>query len=256
VSLPSGPIAASVLFEAPPATPAPPDLISVAVSLYNYARFLPECLDSVAAQTHAPLELIVVDDVSTRDESVLVARNWLDAHAARFWRVLLLQHVRNQGLAQARNTAFARARGAAVFVLDADNIIYPRAIARLCEALEDHEAAAAYTQTEHFGDVPGIGPADLWDPAELARGNYIDAMALIRRDVWGAVGGYTHLEGGWEDFDFWCKLVEHGLHAVYVPEILCRYRVHGASMLRTEHRAQIEALRAQITLRHPWLHLT
>ena len=33
--------------------------VCVAVSLYNYARFLPECLDSVAAQTHAPLELIV-----------------------------------------------------------------------------------------------------------------------------------------------------------------------------------------------------
>jgi glycosyltransferase involved in cell wall biosynthesis len=248
-------IATSVLFDARQSAPVPDDLVTVAVSLYNYARFLPECLDSVAAQTHAALDLIVVDDRSTRDDSAPAARRWLEANAARFQRALLLQHERNQGLAQARNTAFAHARGAAVFVLDADNTIYPRAIARLTEALEDDEAAAAYTQIEQFGDTPGMGPADLWNPDDLARGNYIDAMALIRRDVWAAVGGYTHLEGGWEDFDFWCKLVDHGLHGVYVPEILCRYRVHGASMLRTEHRAQIEALRAQITVRHPWLKL-
>ena len=41
---------------------APSDLVSVCVSLFNYARFLPECLDSIRAQRHRPLELIVVDD--------------------------------------------------------------------------------------------------------------------------------------------------------------------------------------------------
>jgi glycosyltransferase involved in cell wall biosynthesis len=250
------PTAVTTLFEQHAAVAPVGPLVSVAVSLHNYARFLPECLDSVAAQTHPAIELIVVDDDSRGDESPMVARTWLAAQAERFARVLLLRHVRNQGLAQTRNTGFAHAQADSVFVLDADNVLYPRAIARLHEALHDSTFAAAYTQLEHFGDTSCLGSAGLWDADRLAGGNYIDAMALISRVAWQTVGGYTHLEGGWEDFDFWCKFVEHGLQAGYVPETLCRYRVHGASMLHTEHLPQIETLRVRMIQRHPWLRLT
>ena len=29
-----------------------------------------------------------------------------------------------------------------------------------------------------------------------------------RRSAWAAVGGYDHIQFGWEDYDFWCKLAE------------------------------------------------
>lgn len=247
------PVPAETLFTATDRRAAPADLVSVAVSLFNYARFLPECLDSVAAQRHAALELIVVDDASDRDGSAEVARGWLAAHAERFWRVLLLRHPANQGLAQARNTAFRHARGEHVFVLDADNALYPRAIARLHAVLRAEPFDAAYTQLELFGAEQGLGPADLWRREYFARRNYVDAMALVAHRAWREVGGYTHIEGGWEDYDFWCKFVEHGLVGAYVPEILCRYRVHADSMLRTETRDRKLDLRVRLTLRHPWL---
>jgi glycosyltransferase involved in cell wall biosynthesis len=231
------------------------DLVTIAVSLHNYARFLPACLDSVAAQRHAPLDLIVVDDASDQDDGLQVAQDWLTRHAERFCRVLLLRHARNQGLAQTRNTAFAQARGEFVFVLDADNMIYPRAIGRLHEVLSTEPFDAAYTQLEFFGTQQRIGYADLWRREYFARRNYVDAMALVNRRAWREVGGYTHVEGGWEDYDFWCKFIEHGLVAAYVPEILCRYRVHEASMLRTESLGSKLDLRVRLTLRHPWLEL-
>ena len=235
---------------------APPDeMVSVTVSLYDYARFLPACLDSVAAQRHQPLELIVVDDASSKDDSVAVARGWLEAHRDRFHRVALLRHRRNQGLAQARNTGFAAARAPCVFVLDADNALYPRAIARLYDTMRCQDVAAAYTQLEYFGAETGLGFADTWDATAFRTANYVDAMALVRKRAWRDVGGYTHLEGGWEDYDFWCKFVEHGLYAAFVPEILCRYRVHPDSMLRTEHLEQSERLVLQMMQRHPWLHI-
>ncbi len=229
--------------------------VCVAVSLYNYARFLPECLDSVAAQTHAPLELIVVDDASQRDDSQEVARAWLTANRERFSRVLLLGHKRNQGLAQARNTAFAAARAPHVFVLDADNSLYPRAIERLHRAISGHDFAAAYSQLEFFGARQCLGTADVWDRARFQHGNTIDAMALVSKHAWQRVGGYTHLDGGWEDFDFWCKFIDHGLTAAFVPQILCRYRVHPSSMLRTEHLDHSAQLAVLMVLRHPWLQL-
>ena len=233
----------------------PADLVTVAISLYNYAAFLPDCLDSVRAQRHAAIEVIVVDDTSREDDSVAVAAAWLKENAARFAGVTLLRHHRNQGLAQARNTAFAHARASHVFVMDADNMIYPRAIGRLREAIDTSGAAAAYTQMEIFGARRGTGLADIWHPDWLRHGNYIDAMALISREAWQDVGGYTHIEGGWEDYDLWCKFIEQGYVAAFVPEMLCRYRVHPASMLRTESARSYDSMFVEMTLRHPWMRL-
>jgi len=231
----------------------PDNLVTVAVSLHNYARYLVECLESVAAQRHPALDLIVVDDASDADDSLQVAQGWLAANADRFHRVLLLRHPRNQGLAQTRNTAFVQARTEFVFVLDADNVLYPRAIARLHAVLSTEPFDAAYTQLEFFGAQQRIGYADLWRRENFARRNYVDAMALVSSRAWGEVGGYTHIDGGWEDYDFWCKFIEQGLAAAYVPEILCRYRVHPHSMLRTETDAGKRDMRVRLTLRHPWL---
>jgi glycosyltransferase involved in cell wall biosynthesis len=233
----------------------PNDLVTVAVSLYNYAQFLPECLDSVLAQRHAAIELVVVDDASTNDNSVTIASEWMQKHAQRFSHVLLLRHRRNQGLAQARNTAFAHARASHVFVMDADNMIYPRAIGRLRQAIETSKAAAAYTQMELFGIKSAVGLADIWRPKWLRHANYIDAMALISRSAWRDVGGYTHIEGGWEDYDFWCKFIEQGYVAAFVPEMLCRYRVHRSSMLRTETARSYDAVFVEMIMRHPWMDL-
>ena len=234
--------------------PVTPDTLAVAVSLYNYARHVPQCLDSVLAQTHPSLELVLVDDASDRDDSLAVAEAWLAAHKNRFARALLVRHVRNEGLAAARNTAFTLARADRIFVLDADNVLYPAALAKLDRALRFSGRAAAYSQLELFGAASGLGLADVWHPRFFEIGNYVDAMALIARDTWTRVGGYTALHG-WEDYDFWCKCVEAGLGAVFVPEVLCRYRVHASSMLRTESQAAYPELHPAMTLRHPWLRL-
>ncbi len=233
------------------------DTVTVAASLYNCAEFLPETLDSIRAQRHTPLDLIVVDDASTEESSVEVAQGWFEAHADRFGRASLLRHLRNQGVAQAHNTAFEYARSELVFVIDQDNLIYPRAIGRLVEAIKDTGFGAAYTQLEVFGAEQRLGIADVLDKELLKTGNYIDGMALVSKRAWQAVGGYTHDAWGWEDFDFWCKFVEQGISAAYVPEILCRYRKHPKSMTMTltTTEAARKALVVQFTLRHPWLQL-
>ena len=230
--------------------------ISVIVSLYNYERFIVECLDSVWRQSYPFIELIVVDDCSQQDGSVLCAQTWLGKHASRFDRVALVQHKINRGLAATRNTGFEVVRTELVFVLDADNELYPRALCRLYEAVITSPAYAAYSQIELFGEQKGIGQADVWNRDRMRLGNYVDAMALISVQAWQEVGGYDHIDGGWEDFDFWCKMIEKGITAVFVAEVLCRYRVHKLSMLRTFTDVATSQLKIDMVLRHPWLELT
>ncbi|BAN23944.1 glycosyltransferase family 2 protein [Caballeronia insecticola] len=231
------------------------DGVTVAVSLYNYDEFIIECLESIAKQRHERLELIVVDDHSPDTTALELADEWLKENHTRFDRALLVRHVDNQGLAEARNTAFHYSRTDPVFVIDADNQIYPRAISRLFEFIEFREFDAAFTQLEFFGNERRLGYADFWDKERFRRGNYVDAMALISRRSWEQVGGYSHIEGGWEDFDFWCKFIDAGMKAAYVPEVLSRYRVHGTSMLRTDTAASTARLKVELTMRHPWLRL-
>ena len=238
-------------FRAGRSTAPPANLVSVCVTLFNYAEYLPACLASIAAQTHKNLELIIVEDKSDRDDSLAVALGWAKANVARFYRSTVLTLPRNQGPAIARNTAFEHALGKSVFVIDADNEIYPRCIARLHAALDDGAFDAAYTQLEYFGEDKRIGEADIWDPLMIAQDNYVDVMGLIKKSAWANVGGFSHIEEGWEDYDFWLKFIDAGLCAGYVPEILCRYRVHTKSRTRTEAHAAHERLRALMCYRHP-----
>lgn len=233
--------------------PSAPPAVTVIVTLYNYGRFIEECLDSVAAQTQQEIELVVVDDFS-KDDGLMRVLRWIETGGRKLagWRIVA--HLENMGLSYARNTAFELARAPRVFVLDADNMIYPRAIERCMQAMDAAGSAGAYTQLEIFGERAGIGLADYWDKERFKFGNYVDAMALIAKAAWEKVGGYSQLSAnGWEDYDLWCKFVDHGLECTFVPEMLCRYRVHGTSMLHTETNPNVGELILEMAIRHPWL---
>jgi glycosyltransferase involved in cell wall biosynthesis len=233
-----------------------PAKVSVIIPLYNYATTIVECLETVVTQDLEPLALVVVDDCST-DDGGREAIAFLERNNSRFSSARVVRHIRNQGLAMSRNSGIAWSSEPYLFMLDADNRIRPPALSRLLDALHHSGAAFSYSQLHLFGDIESFGIADIWDPAKLRSGNYIDAMAMIRRDVLIAVGGYASsaVEDGWEDYDLWCRLATRDFRGVFLPEILCEYRMHGASMI---NRTNLQAgeLTAEMTLRHPKIFLS
>jgi glycosyltransferase involved in cell wall biosynthesis len=227
--------------------------VAVVVPLYDYERLLVETLDSVASQSLESLEIVVVDDAST-DRSLEVASAWLARHAPRFVSATLVRNRVNQGVALARNAGFALAESLLVFPLDADNVLEPDCLAKLLARLSGSRASAAHPTLRHFGDRVKLRRARPWSPERLARGNYIDAMALVRKAAWAHVGGYRKgAFTGWEDYDLWCRFVEHGLWSEAVPEAVAGYRVHADSMLRRDTAAAMERVVAAMRAEHPWL---
>ena len=95
-------------------------LVTVAISLFNYGKFIERALESVCMQTIASkTELIVVDDAST-DDSLEVVRNFQCDNSAMISRLASFHcevHARNRGLAEARNTAFHLARATNILCL-------------------------------------------------------------------------------------------------------------------------------------------
>lgn len=235
-----------------------PSKVTVCISLYNYQNYIAETLDSVYRQTQLDLDLIVVEDRST-DGSLAIAREWIIRHTERFNNVRLVQHEQNQGLAAARNTAISLSKTPTLFILDADNLLYPRCIERCLLALEaDLQASVAYPIVEKFGEESGLMGNVVWTRDRFKKQNCIDAMSLIKKESLVAVDGYSKMNiTGWEDYQLWCKFVDRGFYGVPVPEILARYRTHQASMINSisNQHQNVALLHREMLERHPWLDL-
>jgi hypothetical protein len=229
-----------------PAHAGPAPRVSVICALYNHADRVEAALGSLAAQRFAEWELVVADDGST-DGSGEAVEAFMASHPSA--PALLVRHPVNRGLPAARNAAISRARGEYVLVLDSDNELYPHCLERLVEALDAApEAAFAYGILEQFDRSGPVGLSGYfgWEPERLVEGNYIDALALLRRSALAELGGYTEDRRlyGWEDYDLWCRIADRGGRATHVPEIVARYRLAAGSMISLTNLSIREAREA------------
>lgn len=108
--------------------------ISVIVPAYNLAPWLGRCLDSILAQTHENIELIVVDDGS-QDETWSV----IEAYARKDSRIKAI-HQENGGVTSARLRGIAEAAGDWIGFVDGDDVVEPQMYARLLENARVHGA--------------------------------------------------------------------------------------------------------------------
>lgn len=113
--------------------------------IYNVATFLPACLDSLAAQTLAPDEIIAVDDGSTDACPQILAD-----YAKRMSNLRIIRQD-NAGLSVARNTGLDHARGKWLAFVDSDDFVAPDMYARLVAMAEAYDLDMALINAEyHF----------------------------------------------------------------------------------------------------------
>ena len=101
--------------------------VTVAITNYNYGRFLGDAIESALTQTFPGVEVVVVDDGSTDDSRDVIA-----AYGDRITAVLQ----ENAGQGAAYNAAWEHCRGDMVFFLDADDVLKPDAVARAVAEVE------------------------------------------------------------------------------------------------------------------------
>jgi glycosyltransferase involved in cell wall biosynthesis len=118
--------------------------ISVIIPTYNGARWLPETIASVLAQTYCPAEIIVVNDGST-DDTASVLR--------RFEPALQVVHRSNGGIGAARNSGLEVAGGDFVAFLDHDDLWRPDKLQRQVDYLRQHpDIDVLYSDAEEFNE--------------------------------------------------------------------------------------------------------
>jgi glycosyltransferase involved in cell wall biosynthesis len=216
-------------------------LVSVVTPAYNAARYLPETVGSVLAQTVADLELLLVDDGST-DDTLTVARR-LAAHDRR----VHVMAKANGGPAAARNTALRAARGEFIALLDSDDVFRPQYLEKQIAVLTANPDASIVTGNAinrgggtHFDGkhywprTTGLQRLTALDV--ISEGNALCIFSVFRRRVYDTVGGFNPGFTGNEDYEFWLRAALAGFGIIRNHEPLAVYRRQSGSLSSDEPR--------------------
>ena len=207
--------------------------ISVVVPVYNVARFLPACLDSLRAQAFRGWTCLLVDDGSD-DGSSEICRDY----AARDGR-FALRRVENRGAYAARNVGLSWADGDAIYFCDSDDVLHPELLSRLASALESSGTDFAYVDAAEFAEdgapefrMPSAEPELVWDAFGLfARQECGLALwhCLFRR---AALGGLSFAEGIRRGADrlFMFEFLRRSPRMAHLHAMLYGYRQRGGSI--------------------------
>jgi glycosyltransferase involved in cell wall biosynthesis len=215
-------------------------LVSVVIPAYNAETFLAEAIDSVLAQGHDTLEVIVVDDGST-DGTAGVARGYGA-------RVRLLQQS-NAGIGSARNTGVDAATGDLLAFLDADDVWTDGALDARLTVLETQPALdGAFGLVENFYDDVSEGRFEV--KAEVIASGQAAGTLLIRRDAFHKAGMFSDVRLG-EFIEWYARALDAGLRFETLPLVTLRRRVHGASTTATapDRTAYLRAMQSIIARR-------
>lgn len=209
--------------------------LSVVMPNHNHARYLPESLGAIVAQSFAPLEVIVVDDAST-DGSVAIIEDFARRHPS----IRLLRNERNVGPVESARRAVAGSRGDYLFFPAADDRILPGLFEKSMSLLARHpEAAMSSTLCGLIGpagedlgpcrtpvvlDAPGYLSPEQARAAFEERGSWtLSFGAVYRRAAYLELGGHDPELGANSDglLNFALPL-RYG--SCFIPEVLALWR--------------------------------
>jgi glycosyltransferase involved in cell wall biosynthesis len=197
-----------------------PPLVTVIIGVYNAERYLAEAIESVLAQTHPAVELIVVDDGST-DASGRIAEGY-------GVRVRCIRQ-ENGGMAAARNRAIPEARGSCLSFLDADDRFPPDKLRNQLAVFEaEPELDVVYGHVTEFlsPDLDEAALALLRTPEHDVPWPTPNLM-LVRRESFLRVGLFsTDLKVG-IGVDWYARANELGLRNAVPPIVVLERRLHA-----------------------------
>ena len=209
--------------------------VSVVMALYRGERYVRDALESIAAQTRPPLEVIVVDDGSPDDSVRLV-----ESLALPFELRVVRQG--NAGQSAARNTGIRAARGEFIAFLDQDDIWRPQHLELLEQAIQvDPTRAWVFSD---FDLIDGEGRTivssyltetsvvlDRRTVADIVRTDImaLPSASLMRRSALTQVRGFDRRLSGYEDDELYLRLYRAGWSVHAQQGMRVRYRTHPAN---------------------------
>ena len=235
------------------AWPADRPLISIVIPCFNYGDYVADALRSVEQQTSLDLEVIVVEGGSTDGRTPATIRSLEERGMPN---VRFVYRKERHLVGDNRNFGIALARGRYICCLDADDMLGPVYIEVAAFLLENYGFDIAYPSVQCFGRSAVTWFVQEAKFPDIADENRISTAAVFRKSGWAHVGGFRDwgIEDSYvlEDWEFWVRLMGHGLRAKSIRKPLMFYRVHGKGLSTGSetryawHSTQIRAANADL----------
>jgi len=218
--------------------------ISIIITCYKEGLLLRDALQSVAAQTDADVELVVVNDASSCD-----ATNRVFGEIVPGERVKVLRRSKNGGLSAARNDGFRMASGEICMPLDADDVLPVGAVEAVRQSMRGRpDVDFCFGDYIQYNTDTGerkrvdcsllADEAGLFFPKKWVSNVILHGSSPCKRAMWERVGGYSQeFSYDCQDVDFWMRVTAQGGRGVYVNQLLYQWNRSSAGMnANVDHR--------------------
>ena len=201
-------------------------LFSIVTPVYDTPLdVLRETISSVERQTCTDWELILVDDNSPEER----VREVLREAAERDPRIRVIERATNGHIVEASNDGVAAARGEFIALLDHDDLLTPRALERMQQAIDlEPEVDYLYSDEDKVDAAGGRYSAfrkPSWSPERLRGQMYTSHLSVLRTSLVREVGGFRPGYDGSQDHDLALRVTERARAVVHVPQVLYHWRV-------------------------------
>ena len=193
-------------------------LISIIIPCYNDAQYIEQSVLSALNQTYSNIEVIVVDDGSNEETKKVLKK--LENQITK----LITQE--NQGQSKARNVGIEASKGDYILVLDSDDYFESTFCEKAILSLEDSTIKLVTSFAKRFNDVYSY---DVYPKGGGLRDflihNQATGSVMFRKKDYILAGGYDEtMKSGFEDWEFYIRLLKDGGTAFVIPEFLFNYR--------------------------------
>ena len=225
--------------------------VDIIIPAYNAAKYLPQAIESVLAQTFEDWRILLIDDGST-DNTAEVISPFLEQASKK------IKYIKqsNRGLPAARNTAIKNSSAEFLALLDADDVWLPN---RLSESLKSFQhrppAGLSYgliSRIDQNGKVMDTWKGnERWTEGSIAPYIYMLKVQLpcptitFRRKCVDEVGLFDESMRATEDRDLWLRIAQR-YEVASTPEVIAYYRTSPSSMSTDPERmlkAQLQFIR-------------
>lgn len=204
--------------------------VSVLMPCYNAERWLADSIESIINQTFKNIEIILVDDGSTSDETMNIMRRYQDNDA----RIVIISK-KHTGLTDSLNVGIGKAQGKWIARMDADDLCEPERLYEQVNFIHNHPrvillGTGLFEIDEHSNIIKQhIYPSDhhrLVLHLERRKKFFAHSSAFYRTDVVRNIGGYNTRFQRSQDYRLWLTLSLHGQIAC-LNKPLVRIRKHA-----------------------------
>lgn len=231
-------------------------LVSVVMTTYQREpTMVKRAIKSVLIQTHQNLELIIVDDSPSSYEQRLKVKKMIKN--IQDSRIKFIQHYKNKGACEARNTGIKKSQGEYIMYFDDDDELMPNKIKYSLKKFHSPKIGLVYSQNYVVDDNNNLIHVKNKMHSgfvfkELIKENFVSAFPVLRRECFIKCGLFDPKMKSMQDYELWLRIAQK-YKFEYVKMPLSKVYLHKGERISTNATKKIQGAKEIYRRYYPYL---